>query len=337
MSPASSEEPRVVLALAPWEVEQFLAEPVFGEIKQLFPGLQIYDPQQTDREDWVTMLNRVQPEILVTCWNTPRLPDTLPASLRYVCHLGGTLRGLMPRQHLERGLIVTNWGGSIARTVAEGALTLTLASLRKLDMWHVRMKEEGGWKQVSDRVESLFERRVGIYGFGLIARELVRLMAPFGNTISVHAPVPDELLAKFGAKRAPSFDALFAENDIVIVLAPLVPETRGSVTERHLRLIPEGGLFVNVARGAIVDEPGLIKVAQEGRLQIALDVYHNEPLPADWPLRRCKNVTMTPHVSGPTEDRRRDVGALALKHLRAYREGRPIEAAITPAIYDAST
>jgi phosphoglycerate dehydrogenase-like enzyme len=87
----------------------------------------------------------------------------------------------------------------------------------------------------------------------------------------------------------------------------------------------------------VVDEADLLRVAREGRLQIALDVFEHEPLPADSPLRGLPNVTLLPHLAGPTRDRRRDAGALALKNLRAYLRGEPLEAVVTLEVYDRST
>jgi phosphoglycerate dehydrogenase-like enzyme len=94
---------------------------------------------------------------------------------------------------------------------------------------------------------------------------------------------------------------------------------------------------VNVGRGAVVDEAALLRVAQEGKIMVGLDVYGVEPLPLDSPFRGLRNVTLTPHIAGPTTDRRRDAGAFALKNLSAYFEDRPLQAVVTPAVYDTST
>ena len=120
-------------------------------------------------------------------------------------------------------------------------------------------------------------------------------------------------------------------------VAAATSENYHIVKERHLRLIPEGGVFVNVGRGSVVDEAALARVAREGRLQIALDVFEQEPLPTDSPLRGLPNVTLLPHLGGPTRDRRRDSGALALKNLRAYLHGEPLEAVVTLDVYDRSS
>jgi phosphoglycerate dehydrogenase-like enzyme len=124
---------------------------------------------------------------------------------------------------------------------------------------------------------------------------------------------------------------------VIVELAAATPDNHHIVTERHLRMIPEGGVFVNVGRGCVVDEVALARVAREGKLQIALDVYEQEPLPKDSLLRGLPNVTLLPHLGGPTRDRRQDSGALALKNLRAFLCGEPQEAVIDLDIYDRST
>jgi phosphoglycerate dehydrogenase-like enzyme len=87
----------------------------------------------------------------------------------------------------------------------------------------------------------------------------------------------------------------------------------------------------------VVDEAALIRVAREGKIQIALDVFEQEPLPPGSLLRGLPNVTLLPHLGGPTRDRRRDSGQLALKNLRAFLRGEPLEAVITHDVYDRST
>jgi phosphoglycerate dehydrogenase-like enzyme len=109
------------------------------------------------------------------------------------------------------------------------------------------------------------------------------------------------------------------------------------VQEKHLRLIRPGGIFVNVGRGAIVDEDALHRVASEGTIQFGLDVFAHEPLPVDSPLRGLRNVSLTPHIAGPTTDRRRDAGAFAVANLAAYAGGNPLRGLVTPEVYDIAT
>lgn len=331
--------PAAILAvLTPEELRDFLPEPLLGGTRALTDRFTVWDPTGRGAEDFAAALAAADPEVLLACWKTPPLPAALPPRLRYVCYLCGSVRRLVTREQIERGLLVSNWGGSISRVVAEWALFHILSCLRRATHWTLAMHNEGAWKNGANETASLFGRRIGLHGFGQIARELVQLLRPFGVTVSAHAPdLTPALEAAHGIRRADSLEALFADNDIVVELAPLNDATRGTVREEHLRLLRPGGVFVNVGRGAVVDETALLRVAQEGKIMVGLDVYGVEPLPVDSPFRGLRNVSLTPHIAGPTSDRRRDAGAFALENLAAYAEDRPLRAVITPAVYDMST
>lgn len=95
--------------------------------------------------------------------------------------------------------------------------------------------------------------------------------------------------------------------------------------------------FVNIGRGAVVDERALETIAKEKLIQIALDVYEVEPLPKDSPLRGLENVTLMPHLGGPTVDYRKECGRFALENIKRYLNHNPIESLVSEAIYDRST
>jgi phosphoglycerate dehydrogenase-like enzyme len=327
----------LLAVLTPTEVREFLPESMAAQLREIAPDFRLLDSTGLDETALARELAAANPEVLVACWKTPLLPEKLPPRLRYVCYIAGSLKRLISRAHLERGLLVTNWGGSISRTVAECALFHILACLRNTAHWAIAMHQPGKavWKNGVTDARSLFCRRVGIHGFGPVARELVSLLRGWNCPITALAPdLTAELAHAYGIERAASLDALFGENEIVVELAPLIPATTGIVTERLLRLIRPGGVFVNVGRGAVVDEVALLQVAREGKIAVGLDVYTTEPLPADSGFRALSNVSLTPHIAGPTIDRYPDAGAFALKNLRAYAEDRPLEAVVTPEIYD---
>lgn len=328
----------VLAALTPAEVRDFFPEPTWSEVSSLPAECRLLSTAGLSAADFHRELAGANPEVLIACWKTPPLPSDLPPRLRYVCYLAGSVKRLVTRAHLERGLIVTNWGSSISRIVAEWALFHILSSLRRASAWCIAMHKDGAWKNEKTETASLFGRRVGLHGFGLVARELVKLLRPFGVEISAFAPdLTPAAEREWGVRRSDSLEALFADNDIIVELAPLIPETRGIVQEKHLRLIRPGGVFVNIGRGAVVDEDALVRVAREGKVQFGLDVFTIEPLPADHPLRGLMNVSLTPHLAGPTTDRRRDAGDWALRNLQAYSAGRPLQAQITVHNYDLIT
>jgi len=326
--------------LTPTEAREFLPGAMLGQVRELVPEFRLVDPTGLDGAAFGRELAAFDPDIVLGCWKTPPLPAHLPPRLRYVCYLTGSVKRMISRSHLERGLIVTNWGGSISRTVAEAALFHVLACLRNASHWAIAMHQPGvgAWKNGLTDARSLFCRSVGIHGFGPVARELTGLLRPWQCPVTVFAPdLTAELARAYGVERTGSLEALFAENEIIVELAPLIPATVGLVTESLLRLIRPGGVFVNVGRGAVVDEAALLRIAQEGRISVGLDVYTTEPLPADSGFRALPRVSLTPHTAGPTIDRYPDAGAFALRNLRAHVEGRPLEAVVTPETYDQSS
>jgi len=335
--------PRIAVVLADWEMETFFPGNLFEDLKELASEVHTVEPAQLgDEKAWKAWLAEKNPEILVTAWMTPKLPedilDEAPA-LRMVCHLTGSIKNTVPPVLLEKGLKVTNWGNSISRTVAETGLMLTIAGLRRVSYWTLAMHNRGEWKDRTNvHTGSLFGRKVGLHGFGAISRELVKLMKPFGVPIMTYSPsVPDDLLEEFGVSRAPDLETLFSQNDVIVELAALTPKNFGIVTEELLRSIPEGGIFVNVGRGQVVDEEALARVAEDGKIQVALDVYGKEPLPQDSPFRKNDNVLTLPHLGGPTIDRRQDATLLGIENIKRYLANEPLEAEITAEIYARTT
>jgi phosphoglycerate dehydrogenase-like enzyme len=333
-----SRPPKLLLALGALEIREFFPEPSLRELKKVTPLAEHVDSDDLDSESFHQILAEHNPEILLACWKTPPLPERLPTNLRYLCYLAGSVKKKIRREHLERGLIVTNWGDSIARTVAECALMLTLLSLRRGAHWIPVLKRDGAWRTGPTETASLFHRRVGLHGFGAVAHEFIRLVAPFGVRVEVCAPETDAALYKMvGVTFQPSLPRLFDTNDVIIELAPLNDQTRGIIDEKLLGSIRPGGVFVNVARGGLVDEEALVRVARKGEIQVGLDVFAEEPLPSESPLRVLPNVVLLPHLAGPTSDRCRDSGDFALRNLRAYLAHEPLRGEVTLEIFDRSS
>ncbi|MDB4408703.1 hypothetical protein N9165_01390, partial [Akkermansiaceae bacterium] len=308
-----------LIVLTPIEIETFLVDGRLETLRSLVEPCLVIDCEATSDEDWRVLLTEHNPELLVAGWKTPSLPEDVltevAPALRYVCYLPGSIRTLVTLQMIEDGLLVSNWATSISRTVAECALLLALGCMRNASYWNEQMHNQGGWKNVSTRTQSLFERRIGIHGYGAIARELIPLIRPFTSHISAYSEgVPSEVYEKDGVVLSDSLESLFSENDVIFELEALTPERENIIDEAMLRRIPKGGAFINVARGALINEDDLLKVAREGGIQFGLDVYKTEPLPEDHGFRGCHNIMMLPHLGGPTTDRRKDAADQSLEN-----------------------
>jgi phosphoglycerate dehydrogenase-like enzyme len=334
---------RVVVVRTEAEAVDFLPSAIRSRLESIDCVVQEVSLPLASKDDWPGVLNNA--DVLVAAWGCPSLAEDLPvggaSGLKYVAYLAGSVRKLVPRVLIEHGLQVTNWGSTISRTISECGLLLILSAMRRASYWSVAMHRDGAWKQGLQTVtQSLYEKRVGLHGFGQISQGMVPLLRPFGVTISAYSPsVPDEEFARHGVHRSSSLENLFSENDVVVELAPYHSKNHHIVTGSLLRSIPSGGVFVNIGRGAVVDESAMIDVARERAddLQIGLDVYEKEPLALDSPLRGLPNVALLPHIAGPTKDRRCDSTMLAIENIERMVRGETIPDLITPDIYDRAT
>ncbi len=330
-------KPRILVSLNARRGQGFLPQDLMDRLQRMASEMVVFDPYCNPIERWKELLHEFRPDILVTGWDTYPLPQDLPESLRYICHLCGEVRWIINREMIERGMLVTNWGASISRTIAECTMMLTLCAMRRVTYYALGMHLEGKWEPAL-LPSSLFEKRIGIHGFGNIARCFTRLIAPFRCSVRTYDPyVSDEVLLAHGVQRVGSLEELFSDSDVLVELAAFTAETTGVVTEALLRRLPPGAVFVNTGRPGVVDGDALLKVAREGTLQIGLDVYHQEPLPAVHPLRGLRNVTLLPHISGPTADHLRACGELALRNIARFIMGDPLESLITLDVYDRIT
>ncbi len=334
---------KILLALTDEEIQDFLPEPLYGEILSIFPDHIHVPTDSIGKEDFNRVIGENKPEIILSAWKTPALDQSrleeFSEYLKYYCYLAGTVRRKVPRSFIEKGLLVSNWGDTISSTVAECALLLMLSCLRRSHSWALAMHIECSWKP-KRWVEnnSLFGKRVGIHGFGNIARALVELLRPFKVELKTYSPpVPDSILRSSGVKRAGSLEELFQWSQVLVEMEAFTPETYQIIEERHLRLLSEGACFVNVGRGAVVDEEALVRVAREGTLQFGLDVYEKEPLAPDSPLRGLRNVNLLPHIAGPTHDRKVLCGQLAVENLKRYSRDEKPEHVVDLEVYDRIT
>ncbi len=328
----------IIASLSPQLFKQFFAE--ISENQDILSEIQQVDPANP-YVDLVEKINACRSEVLLTGWGSVPLPDCFLKdcpTIRYVCHLTGEMRWLLPRSLIAEGLLVTQGGAAISDNVAEGAHFLILACLRRATNATTTMHLRNGWGLSVAPPESLLDKRVGIHGFGNIAQQLTLLLKPFRCTISVYSPpVPDATLQAFSTEREVCLENLFEKNDIVVELEALTNHTEGMIGKNLLKRIRPGGVFVNIGRGRLVKEDELEEIARAGKNYIGLDVYNEEPLPPDSPLRGLENVFLEPHLGGPTPDRFTICAEHALSNIHAYRLGEPLESVVGLSEYDRMT
>lgn len=219
------------------------------------------------------------------------------------------------------GVPLANTAGANGRSVAEWAVAAAFDLARQLT-WSDRQVRAGGWPQldpIGRGADELANRRVGVLGMGAIGTEVSRMFTALGCEVAYWSRTPRET----GTYK--EIDELLSTSDLLIVCVPLTEETRGLLSAEKLALLPDGAHLVNVARGEIAPEAGLLAALDSGRLGgVALDVFETEPLPADHPLRSHENILLSAHSAGASRQSQINIVKLVTENLRAALAGRPV-------------
>jgi len=196
------------------------------------------------------------------------------------------------------GIVVANTPEAIADDVADHAIGLLFAVIRLIPLQDRRVRE-GKWGRIMDSYRwHLKGQTLGLVGFGLIGRMVARKMSGFEMEIVACDPYTDEkAFSDLGVRKA-TLEEVLRSSDFLSLHCPLNDETRRLIGERQLSVMKRNAVLINAARGPLVDERALVRALQEGRIGAAgLDVFEEEPLPADSPLLKLENVVLTPHVA----------------------------------------
>ncbi|WP_309400785.1 NAD(P)-dependent oxidoreductase [Cerasicoccus maritimus] len=310
-------------------------------MSRIFPDPRLYTwvKGSTERE-LEAIIQDVQPEIILGAWSTPRLPiinGKPPASI--YCHICGSVRHQVDKRHLELGMKVTNWGNTVAKTVAESAIMLALAALRNVGYHTNSLHYEKGWRDPkSPPQKSFIGAKIGIHGMGQVGASLAKFLQPYEAEISAYDPYAEpSAFLENNVRRVADIDELFHTSEVFFECCALTPETVGVVDRRRIQMLPVDAVFINVGRGELVDEFALANAISERRLRAGLDVYQTEPLPEDSPLRGLRGMIGTPHLGGNNVKSHRNAGVLALKNIDAYLSQAPLTNEITIEQYERMT
>jgi D-3-phosphoglycerate dehydrogenase len=228
------------------------------------------------------------------------------------------------------GVLVANAPRSNVLSVAELAVGLVIASLRKVQVAGAALRA-GGWDRSAYKGSELAGKTVGIVGLGNAGKLVARRLAAFDADLLAYDPyVPPADAAMHGC-RPVDLDELMAAADIVTLHLPRTPRTVGLIGDRELRLAKRTMHLVNTSRGGIVDEQALEAALREGRIAgAALDVFEVEP-PIGSPLLDLDTVTATPHLGASTSEAQDRAGREAVRAVRQALSGQPVPYAVNAA------
>lgn len=275
------------------------------------------------------------------------LPDPYPTRAQRVWpHLRGVrlVLSLMAGTEWIPGTVgphvtICNAHGAHNVSTAEWTLSAILAMLKNFPLF-LDVQRSGDWRRRGEATaafealhptlqglyppvmqEELTGKTVLIVGHGAIGQEIERMLEPFRVTLL--------RVARTARSNPPvlpvaQLDALIPKADVIILILPLTPESRGLFGAPQFALMQQGALLVNSARGGIVVTDALVEALHSGRIRAAVDVTDPEPLPEGHPLWKCPNLLITPHVAGSTPQFAPRALKTAADELRRYMQGEPL-------------
>jgi len=245
----------------------------------------------------------------------------------------------------ELGRVVLGTPGRNAESVADLCMAMLLDRVRHISA-AARLVREGGWvvgldddslvPYVRFRGVELAALRLGLLGFGAVARALARRALAFGMAVQAHDPFVDAAVLEEHGVTPRSLDELLASSDVLSVHVERTPQTVGMLGADRLRSLPRGAILLNTARPQVVDQDAIVALVAEGHLAAAaLDVVAPEPLPAGHPLLGDDRILVLPHIGGATHDVVRRHSEMIREDLeRLLRGERPLRCA-NPEVLDA--
>ncbi|GAA6032837.1 hypothetical protein JCM8097_000821 [Rhodosporidiobolus ruineniae] len=251
--------------------------------------------------------------------------EQLP-NLKLIATTGGRNRGIDIKAAKELGIVVSGTsreGGSLSTGTVEQTWALILALSRRILPEHESVRN-GGWQ--TGVAFGLAGRTLGLVGVGNLGTAVAQVAKAFGMRVRGWSPnLTQERADKAGVELASSLDDLLDSADVVSIHIVSSESTRGLLGARELARLGPSSFLVNTSRGPIVDEGALLEALRNRTIAGAgLDVYDEEPLPKDHPIRKLDNVVLSPHM-GYVEDTTYDAWwPQSIENIRSFLEGKPL-------------
>ncbi|WP_313591312.1 hydroxyacid dehydrogenase [Agrobacterium cavarae] len=226
---------------------------------------------------------------------------------------------------VERGIWVITPASAFASPVAEASLAMALDLARGItaaDREFRQGTERYGLEGNSETFR-FAGAPVGIIGFGDLGRELRELIRPFRNTVRVFDPwLPKEIVERLDCLPS-TLDELLRESQVVFVFASVTSENEGFLGKKEFASMKPGAAFLLMSRAAVVDFPAMLEAAASGHIRVATDVFPDEPVKADDPVRRVPGVLLSAHRTGGTRDAFYALGSMAVADAELIMKGLP--------------
>jgi phosphoglycerate dehydrogenase-like enzyme len=322
-----SSKPVVALALA-----ESMCRVMFApeDLERLHRVASVVGPPDNATTEKVAPLLR-DAVVAITGWGSPSFDANLLAhapKLRLVSYSAGSIKGVATDEMYDRGIQITTAAAANAAPVAETTVAMMVVMLKRIP-WLIAWNGDRKGRQEVEPIRELRDLSVGIIGASRVGREVIRLLKSYPRlTVRVYDPYLSAADAKeMGVERATLEETCAC--DVVSIHAPQVPQTKHMINARTLGLMPDHAVLINTSRGSLIDEAALVAEVRKRPMYVYLDVTDPEPPAADSPLRKEKNIVITPHVAGAMNQARRDMGRIAIDETLAFLRGESLYHAVT--------
>jgi phosphoglycerate dehydrogenase-like enzyme len=266
-------------------------------------------------------------EIIVAMRERTKFPKELIESLpklRMIALTGGRTWTMDFDALNARGIVVSHTGGTHSTSAtAELALGLLLSAARHIPRADASVRK-GGFQGGVPVGQVLEGKTLGVIGLGKIGSKMARYGQTLGMRVLAWSQnMTEDKAAAAGAKLADKA-TLLSESDAISLHLVLSDRTRGIIGAQDLARTKPGAILVNTSRGPLVDEAALVERLKTGKLIAALDVYAQEPLPTDHPLRSLANTVLTPHLGYCTREVYSQFYGDSVENVLAFRDGKPM-------------
>lgn len=226
---------------------------------------------------------------------------------------------------VERGIWVITPASAFASPVAEAALAMALDLARGITQADRDFRagtEAYGLEGNADTFR-FAGAPVGLIGFGDLGQEFRDLIRPFKNKVRVFDPwLPSEIIIREDCEPA-TLDEVLSQSQVVFVFASVTSENEGFIGAREFALMKRGAAFLLMSRAAVVDFPAMLQAAASGHIRVATDVFPEEPVPADDPVRQTPGLLLSAHRTGGTRDAFYALGSMAVADAELIMKGLP--------------
>ena len=259
--------------------------------------------------------------------------------LKVVSRCGVGIDSVDLKAATKAGVVVTNTPGAMAEAVADYTFGLLLALARHIPAGDALMRS-GGWGEFPGTLA--YGKVIGLVGTGMIGQGVARRAAGFGMHVLAYDPPLQAAVDSGSRVELPSMEfvsleELLARSDFVSVHAPNLPETRGMFNATRFAQMKPSAHLINTARGALVNETDLLAALETGQIAgAAIDVYQNEPLPPDHPLRSAPRCVLTPHNAFNTVESAETMSRVSVENVLAPMQGNRPPGLCNPEVWDST-